>query len=42
MLNQLNMYGLDKVEVAIRRLQLFEPEGGVLPCLLGRKRQCSD
>lgn len=28
MLNQLNMAGLDKVEVSIKRLQLFEPEGG--------------
>lgn len=35
MLNQLNMSGLDKVEVAIKRLQLFEPEGGgtTLPSL---------
>ena len=28
MLEQLNMAGLSKVEVAIKRLQLFEPEGG--------------
>lgn len=30
MLNQLNMAGLDKVEVSIKRLKLFEPEGGTI------------
>lgn len=39
MLNQLNMAGLDKVEVAIKRLQIFEPEGGVLSRVQRRKRQ---
>ncbi len=33
MLNQLNIYGKNKVEVAIDRLRTFEPEGGVLPRL---------
>ena len=42
MLNQLNMAGLDKVEVSIKRLKLFEPEGGVLSRVQRRKRQCSD
>lgn len=37
MLNQLNIAGLDKVEVAIRRLQLFEPEGGYYLAFSGGK-----
>lgn len=37
MLNQLNMAGLDKVEVAIKRLQLFEPEGGYYLAFSGGK-----
>lgn len=37
MLNQLNMSGLDKVEVAIKRLQLFEPEGGYYLAFSGGK-----
>lgn len=42
MLEQLNISGLSKIEVAIKRLQLFEPEGGVLPCLLRWKRLCGN
>lgn len=37
MLNQLNMAGLDKVEVSIKRLQLFEPEGGYYLAFSGGK-----
>lgn len=37
MLNQLNMAGLDKVEVAIRRLQLFEPDVGYYLAFSGGK-----
>lgn len=37
MLNQLNMAGLDKVEVAIQRLKLFEPEGGYYLAFSGGK-----
>lgn len=37
MLNQLNMYGLDKEQVAIQRLQLFEPEEGYYVAFSGGK-----
>lgn len=37
MLNQLNMAGLDKVEVSIKRLKLFEPEGGYYLAFSGGK-----
>lgn len=37
MLNQLNMSGFDRVEVAIRRLQMFEPEEGYYLCFSGGK-----
>lgn len=37
MLNQLNMNGLNKVEVAIKRLQMFEPDEGYYLCFSGGK-----
>lgn len=37
MINQLNMSGLNKVEVAIRRLQMFEPKEGYYLCFSGGK-----
>lgn len=37
MLNQINMSGLDMVEVAIKRLQLFEPEEGYYIAFSGGK-----
>ncbi len=40
MLEQLNMGGLSKIEVSIKRLQMFEPGGGgLLFSLQRRKRQ---
>lgn len=40
MLNQLNMFGLDKVEVAIKRLQLFVPPEGYFLAFSGGKDSC--
>ena len=40
MLDQLNMRGLNKVEVAIRRLQMFEPTEGYYLCFSGGKDSC--
>lgn len=37
MLNQLNMSGLDRVEVAIKRLQTFEPPEGYYLAFSGGK-----
>lgn len=37
MLNQINMSGLNKVEVAIKRLQMFEPDDGYYLCFSGGK-----
>lgn len=37
MLNQLNMSGLDKVDTAIERLRLFEPEEGYYLAFSGGK-----
>ena len=43
-IHQINLSGKDKVEVAIGRLQMFEPpdRGGVSPCIQRRKRQLRD
>lgn len=40
MLNQLNISGLDKVQVAIKRLQLFEPSEGYDIAFSGGKDSC--
>lgn len=40
MLNQLNISGLDKVQVAIKRLQLFEPPDGYYVAFSGGKDSC--
>lgn len=40
MLNQLNISGLDKVQVAIKRLQLFEPPDGYYAAFSGGKDSC--
>ena len=37
MIEQLNIYGKSKVEVAIERLKLFEPEEGYYLCFSGGK-----
>lgn len=37
MLSQLNIYGLDKIEMAISRLQKFEPKDGYYLCFSGGK-----
>lgn len=39
-LNQLNISGLDKVQVAIKRLQLFEPPDGYYVAFSGGKDSC--
>lgn len=36
-IHQMNMYGMDKVEVAIKRLQTFEPEEGYFLAFSGGK-----
>lgn len=40
MLGQLNMYGMDKVEVSIERLKAFEPEEGYFLAFSGGKDSC--
>lgn len=40
MIHQLNLYGKDRVEVAIDRLQTFEPRGGYYLCFSGGKDSC--
>ena len=40
MLNQLNISGLNKVQVAIKRLQLFEPPDGYYVAFSGGKDSC--
>lgn len=40
MLNQLNISGLDKVQVAIKRLQLFDPPEGYYIAFSGGKDSC--
>lgn len=40
MLNQLNISGLDKIQVAIKRLQLFEPQEGYYIAFSGGKDSC--
>ena len=40
MIHQLNYSGLDKVEVAIKRLQLYEPPEGYYLCFSGGKDSC--
>ena len=40
MLNQLNIYGKNKVEVAIERLKAFEPDEGFYLCFSGGKDSC--
>ena len=40
MLSQLNISGLDKVQVAIKRLQLFEPPEGYYIAFSGGKDSC--
>lgn len=39
-LGQLNMYGMDKVEVSIERLKAFEPEEGYMLAFSGGKDSC--
>lgn len=37
MIGQLNIYGEDKVETAIKRIKMFEPEEGYYLCFSGGK-----
>lgn len=40
MIHQLDFNGIDKVEKAIKRIQLYEPEEGYYLCFSGGKDSC--